>query len=91
MHSRDLKLVLIRDITNSPPTGRCEGRKGYRDSEEGRAIVHRIRLLRRRPKRGPQPTWRQIADRLNAEGIKTLEGKEWSLYRVQQTAMRDRP
>jgi site-specific DNA recombinase len=66
--------------------GRCEGRKGYADTEEGKAIIHKIRLLRRRPKRGPQLTWQQIADRLNAEGVKTMDGKDWTLYRVQQTA-----
>ena len=66
--------------------GKCEGRKGYADTEAGRAIVHKIRLLRRRPKVGPRLTWQQIADRLNAEGIKTLDGNEWTLFRVQQTA-----
>jgi hypothetical protein len=66
--------------------GRVEGRKGYADTEHGRAFVHKIRLLRRRPKRGPRLTWRQIADGLNAEGIKTLDGKEWTLYCMQQTA-----
>jgi site-specific DNA recombinase len=70
-------------------TGRkCEGRPGYRDTEAGRAIVHKIRLLRRNPKVGRRLTWKQIADRLNKEGIKTLDGNEWSLYRVQQIAVK---
>jgi site-specific DNA recombinase len=66
--------------------GKCEGRKGYNDTEAGRAIVHRIRLLRRRPKAGPRLTWRQIADRLNSEGRMTLDGEQWTLHRVAQLA-----
>jgi site-specific DNA recombinase len=66
--------------------GKCEGRKGYTDTEAGRAIVHKIRLLRRRPKVGPRLTWKQIADRLNREGIRTLDGNEWTLHRVAQLA-----
>jgi DNA invertase Pin-like site-specific DNA recombinase len=67
-------------------TGKCEGRKGYRDSEEGRAIIRKIRALRRKPKYGRRRTWQEIADRLNAEGVLTLDGNTWTLYRVQQTA-----
>ena len=67
-------------------SGKCEGRKGYSDTESGRALVHRIRLLRRYPKRGQRPTWQEIADRLNAECVKTMDGKEWTLYRVAQAA-----
>jgi DNA invertase Pin-like site-specific DNA recombinase len=68
--------------------GKCEGRKGYADSEAGRAIVHKIHLLRRRPKVGPRLTWQQIADRLNAEGVTTLDGELWTLHRVAQTAVK---
>lgn len=66
-------------------TGKCEGRKGYHESEEGQAIVKRIKLLRRKRKHFKQRTWQQIADTLNAEGIETLEGKRWTLQRVHQT------
>ena len=79
------RLRVARDRARTA-NGKCEGRKGYADSPEGRALVHKIRLLRRNPKRGPRPTWKQIADRLNREGIKTLDGNTWTLYRVQQTA-----
>lgn len=65
--------------------GKCEGRKGYSDSEEGQVILHRIRSLRRKRKNMKQRTWQQIADILNDEGILTLDGKRWYLQRVQQT------
>jgi len=68
--------------------GKCEGRKGYRDTEQGQAILRKIYALRRKPKYGRKRTWQEVADVLNAEGIKTLDGKPWTLYRVQQTAAR---
>lgn len=81
------KLKAARDRARAKGK-KVEGRKGYMDSEEGRAIVRRIRALRRRPKYGPRRTWREIAELLNAEGVPTLDGKEWTLYRVQQTVAR---
>jgi DNA invertase Pin-like site-specific DNA recombinase len=67
-------------------TGKCEGRKGYHDTEEGQAIVKRIHVLRRKQKHYKRRTWQQVADILNSEGIRTMEGRNWTLYRVQQTA-----
>lgn len=67
-------------------TGKCEGNKGYRDTPEGQAILSRIATLRRKPRTGKRLTWQQTADQLNREGIRTLDGHTWSLYRVQQTA-----
>jgi len=67
-------------------TGKCEGRKGYHDTEEGQAIVRRIRALRRKHPHRKRRTWQQIADILNAEGVSTMEGRTWTLQRVQQTA-----
>lgn len=69
-------------------TGKCEGRKGYHDTEEGQAVLHRIKALRRKPKYKRRLTWQQVADRLNEEGIHTLDGHTWTLQRVQQTAVR---
>jgi len=70
--------------------GRCEGRKRYRDTEEGREILKRIRLLRRRDRDGRRRTLQQVADILNAEGIRTLDGKGWSIERVFQTLKSDK-
>lgn len=63
-------------------TGRCEGRKGY--GENHQELIRRIKTMRRRRRNGRRLTWQQIADRLNGEGLRTLDGKEWTLYRVQQ-------
>jgi DNA invertase Pin-like site-specific DNA recombinase len=65
-------------------TGHCEGRKGYNDTEEGYELIRHIKALRRRPKYGKQRTLFEVAEHLNNEGIKTLDGKQWSLFRVQQ-------
>jgi DNA invertase Pin-like site-specific DNA recombinase len=63
-------------------TGHCEGRKGYSDTVEGKAIIRHVKALRRRPKFGKQRTLLEVAEYLNQEGIKTMDGHEWSLFRV---------
>lgn len=68
-------------------TGKCEGRKGYKETPQGREILERINELRQIPKIGKRMTWQQIADQLNEEGIRTIDGSTWSLFRVQQTAI----
>jgi DNA invertase Pin-like site-specific DNA recombinase len=67
-------------------SGKCEGRKGYKDTEEGRAIIEQIKELRKKRKNYKRRTWQQIADQLNSEGKTTMEGRTWTLQRVQQTA-----
>ena len=67
-------------------SGKCEGRKGYHDTDEGQAIIRRIRALRRKLPHRKRRTWQQIADILNAEGVSTFNGRTWTLQRVQQTA-----
>lgn len=65
-------------------TGKCEGRKGYTESEKGKMIIQRIYELNRKPKYKKKLTLQQIADQLNQEKITTLDGNQWSLFRVQQ-------
>jgi DNA invertase Pin-like site-specific DNA recombinase len=65
--------------------GKCEGRRGYQDSVEGREIISRIQQLRRKPRNGKRMTYQQIADQLNLEGITSLDGRQWTIARVQQT------
>ena len=66
--------------------GKCEGRKGYRESDEGKALIRRIGALRRKPRAGKRRTWQQIADIFNEEGLRTMDNKMWTLFRVQQVA-----
>jgi DNA invertase Pin-like site-specific DNA recombinase len=65
--------------------GKCEGRKRYDESEHGRAVLARLKAMRKKPRNQKRMTWQEIADQLNAEGVKTLDGKTWSLQRAQQT------
>jgi len=80
-----LKLQAARERKKAI-SGKCEGRKGYHDTEQGRSIVMRIHVLRRKQKHLKRRTWQQVADILNSEGITTMEGRTWTLQRVQQTA-----
>ena len=77
--SRDRKRAL---------TGHCEGRTSYTQTAEGQALIHHIHVLRRKPKFGRRRTLQQVADTLNAEGYRTIDGKEWSFMRVYQTLQR---
>ena len=63
-------------------TGRCEGRHGYSDSEEGKALIRHVKTLQRRPKYARGRTYKGIADYLNQAGMKTLDGKQFTLFRV---------
>lgn len=82
-----LKLAAARNRIKAK-TGKCEGRKSYQESEAGRAIVQKIAALRHKPRNAKRLTWAEIAAQLNAEGIKTLDGKAWSPQRCQQTLKR---
>ncbi len=62
--------------------GRAEGRIGYRDTPEGKELVKRIELLRRKKKYGRRRTLRGIAEILNGEGIQTKTGKMWTEFHV---------
>lgn len=62
-------------------TGRCEGRKSYRDVAP--ETVAYIRRLRRKP-RGMRrrKTYREIAEILGEAGIPTLNGQPWNLQTI---------
>ena len=58
--------------------GKCEGRKGYKDYEEGKHLLTKIRALRRATKDGERRTFAEVAEELNRQGIKTMTGKDWT-------------
>jgi len=60
------------------------GRISYKSTDKGKELIKRIKTMRRRKRKGKRQTWQEIADQLNSEGLRTLDGKEWTLYRVQQ-------
>ena len=62
-------------------TGKCEGTKGWDElaPERKAEILKLVRRLRRKPRGGGrQKSYQQVADHLNAEGVKPLRGGEWS-------------
>jgi DNA invertase Pin-like site-specific DNA recombinase len=65
---------------NKAKTGKCEGRKSYKEAVP--ETVAYIKRLRRKPKGRIRKSYRQIAEILNAEGIRTLNGQPWNLQTV---------
>lgn len=65
--------------------GKCEGRKGYRDSTAADLdVVREIKRLRRKPAAPNmrRKTFRQIADILNGQGRLTIDGKAFTSKNV---------
>ncbi len=58
--------------------GKCEGRKGYAESEQHQQLLKRIKELRRKKPKQKRMTHQQVADQLNEEGFETASGKPFS-------------
>jgi DNA invertase Pin-like site-specific DNA recombinase len=56
-------------------TGKCEGRKSYRETEEGSEILREIRRLRRKRKGRVRRKFNEIAEALNNQGYRAANGK----------------
>lgn len=65
--------------------GKCEGQKGYSPD-----VLARIRQLRRRKPGQKRPSLDHVAAALNAEGMQTVSGKEWTAKLVSAAVNRDR-
>jgi DNA invertase Pin-like site-specific DNA recombinase len=68
-------------IRKKEETGKCEGTKGWDEIDPVRKeeVLKLVRHLRRKPRGGgAQKSYQQVANHLNAEGIKTLRGGAWS-------------
>jgi site-specific DNA recombinase len=77
------RLKKARDLRSAQAKRRIEGRKAYGETPEEQRIVQRIRAMRRtRKNKTPGMTLKEIADRLNAEGILTKDGKKWTPTQV---------
>lgn len=85
------KLRAARDRKRAE-TGRCEGRKVYHTTPEGQAALAEIKRLRRKP-RGTtrRMTYAEVAAALNAKGLKTSIGREWTLQSVQDFLQSAKP
>ena len=73
-----LKLRAARDRKRRQ-SGKCEGRKGFGETDQQEAAtVQRIRKLRRKPRKSDRLSFQETADQLNAEGLPTRTGVPWS-------------
>lgn len=71
------KLRKARELVRDQE-GKCEGRKGYKDTEEGIILLKEIRKLRRKRKGGKGKTYDQVAAELNQQGYTAANGKPFT-------------
>lgn len=77
------KSLLVRKLRKSreqirEQTGKCEGRKGYKETEEGMALLKEIRRLRRKRIGRKGKTYDQVAAELNEQGYTAANGKPFT-------------
>jgi DNA invertase Pin-like site-specific DNA recombinase len=77
------KSLLVKKLRKSreqirQEKGKCEGRKGYKDTEKGAEILREIRRLRRRRKGRVRTTFNEIAEMLNEQGYTAAHGKPFT-------------
>jgi DNA invertase Pin-like site-specific DNA recombinase len=82
-----LKLRAARERMRAR-TGRCEGRKpfGTRPGED--ATLAKMKALFRKPRGGRRRSFRQVADALNAAGLKTRQDGQWQAATVRGILIR---
>ena len=87
-----LKLKVARERKRAR-TGKCEGRKGYADTEAGRAIIREVKRLRRRKPGCKAMSCGDIARELNRSGRITMFGGIFTASTVQRLSRQiyDRP
>jgi len=83
------KSLLVRKLRKAREakrvaTGRCEGAKPYGDREGEKAILDRVRTLRRKPRNGKRLSWQGVADQLNSEGFRNRSGRKWTRQNLHQ-------
>lgn len=76
-----LKLRAARDRKRGRGE-RVEGVKPFGFFPGERAIIERMRALRRKPRKGAALSFAEVAAALNAEGIPTRSGKPWAAQTV---------
>lgn len=79
-----VKKLRVARQSKKEETGKCEGRKGYKDnSEKKEFLLKAIRSHRRKPKKGKRKTYLEVAECLNELSKKddryaSFSGKDWS-------------
>lgn len=69
--------------------GRCEGRKPYGTRPGEKAILERMKQLRRKPRGRERMSYAAIADALTREGYLSRTGKPWQASSVQSILKRN--
>jgi len=77
------KSLLVKKLRKSrekvrEETGKCEGRKSYKETEEGIKILKEIRRLRRRRKGRKQRTFNEVAELLNDQEYTDANGNPFT-------------
>ncbi len=81
--------LLPSDLANDPQNkSRSAGAPGY--YREQPAVLKRIKKLRRKHKGQKQKSFQEIANILNSEGIKTIQGKTWTRQNVRKLFSSDK-
>ncbi len=62
--------------------GKCEGRKGYKDTREAQDIIREIKRLRRKRKGRGRRTYCQISYTMNANGYRTISGLKFTAQNI---------
>ncbi len=80
------KSLLVKKLRNArekarAERGKCEGRKGY--AEKAPELIEEIKKLRRKAKGQPRRTYVQVAEELNNQGFRTMQGKPFTGQAVQ--------
>lgn len=86
------KNQLVRRLRKGRERARAEGiregRKPYGETPEERAVIRRVKALRRNRKGRPGHTLQEIADILNAEDIPTKTGGKWTTSQISRLTKR---
>jgi len=77
------KNLLVKKLRNArakirSDRGKCEGRKGYAESDQYEVLIKRIKELRRKKPKQKRMTYQRVADRINEEGFTTASGKPFT-------------
>ena len=89
------KSLLVKKLRKSrervrQEIGKCEGRKGYWETDQGREILQKIRKLRRKPKGRPRMTYAAVAEALNGQGYRSTYGTPFNANSVRAMMYRYR-
>jgi hypothetical protein len=71
------KLKKLRDKVRKEK-GKCEGRKSYKETDDGKVILQEIRRLRRKNKGKVRRTFNEVAVELNKQGYLNVNGEPFT-------------